>query len=74
MMFFTRGCKHRISQRNIKTMRIWPNWGRTNTAQQVPGESTRFATIQGESDRIRANPIRPESAHQQTMLCNAFLT
>ncbi|MQM01270.1 hypothetical protein Taro_034023, partial [Colocasia esculenta] len=36
-------------------------------AQQVPGESTRFATIQGESDRIRANPIRPESAHQQTM-------
>ncbi|MQL71915.1 hypothetical protein Taro_004259 [Colocasia esculenta] len=37
------------------------------TAQQFPGESDRFAPIRAESERIRASPIRPESAHQQTM-------
>ncbi|MQL97450.1 hypothetical protein Taro_030140 [Colocasia esculenta] len=42
--------------------------GRTNTAWPVPAESTRFGPMRGESDRISANSIRPESALQQTLI------
>ncbi|MQM02947.1 hypothetical protein Taro_035718 [Colocasia esculenta] len=59
------GFKQRISQRNIKSMRIWPHLGQN---QHCLADSSRIDPIRGESDRIRDNPICPESALQQTLV------